>query len=768
MSKTLGYIVLALAVLGLAGAASAADPGKGNFLFEDFYSTPENNITDNVDTLKADSDFPDNPDRGYWVQALERPDGGEDYWGCRGRGYIYPPQTGDYTFWIASDDDSELWLSTDEDPLNISLIANVEGWTNYRDFAGSVGAPGANQKSDPVALTAGKRYYVEVLQSDGTGGGHVSVGWGGPGIGSGPVVVAGKYLAPVMRDPEPMFMARNPNPADEAIGVQAPLLEWESGASAFWHEVYFGTDPNPPLVVERQVAPVNVYYHMAGLEPGVIYYWKINEVEADGVTIYEGPVWSFVSQDVKAYYPRPADEAPSVSPTVTLLWEAGRGAAKHHLYLGEDADAVAQGAAETDKGEIVGETSYTPTDLAGATTYYWRVDAIAGNGTVETGAVWSFTTFILVDDFEHYVDDFEAGDAIWEVWVDGLINGTGAIIGYFDPPFTEQTIVHGGAQSMPFDFNNIVPPYYSEGELPLDPAQDWTVNGVSDLSLWVRGYPAPVSVDVTETAGQMSLTGAGRDIWDNHDEFTYAFKMLNGNGSIVARVVSIGPGSNTWAKGGVMIRDSLDGGSTHAMQVLTANTDGTAGNGASFQYRLAADDVSLNSDVINAVAPPYWVKIERTGDMFTGSLSADGTDWDMQGSTQFITMSAPVYIGLCVTSHAVGEDRTFEFDNIRISGAVSGEWQGAVISAPRHNTAQSMYVFVEEGTRKSARVTNPDLVNSADWTEWRIALSSLTGVNLAKVSKLYIGVGDPDNPTPDGAGLIYVDDIRVTMPEPEE
>jgi hypothetical protein len=416
------------------------------------------------------------------------------------------------------------------------------------------------------------------------------------------------------------------------------------------------------------------------------------------------------------------------------------------------------------------ETSFALSDLEWNKTYFWRIDGVNDleADSPWAGGVWSFTTadFLVVDDIESYTDDMDAGEAIWQTWIDGLTNGTGSIVGYFDAPFAEQTIVHGGSQSMPFDFNNIVSPYYSEVELPLDPTQDWTVEGVSDLSLWVRGYPAPEAVDVTETAGAMTLTGAGADIWGNSDEFTYAYKTLNGNGSIVARVVSIGPGTNTWAKGGVMIRDSLDGGSTHAMQVLSANTDGAAGNGASFQYRLVADGTSANSDSVTVVAPPYWVKIERMGDGLTGYLSLDGSNWNLQGSTQFITMSAPVYIGICVTSHEVGEDRTFEFDNIQTSGAVSGAWQGAIISAPRHNAPQSLYVAVEDSGGKSAMVTDPDLVNSADWTEWKIALSSFGGVNLARVGKLYIGVGDRDNPTPDGAGMIFVDDIRVTMPEP--
>jgi hypothetical protein len=271
-----------------------------------------------------------------------------------------------------------------------------------------------------------------------------------------------------------------------------------------------------------------------------------------------------------------------------------------------------------------------------------------------------------------------------------------------------------------------------------------------------------VAVDVTETAGKMSLTGDGADIWGTSDAFTYAYKMLNGNGSLVARVVSNGTGTNEWTKGGVMVRDSLDGGSTHAMTVITAG----GGNGASFQWRPVANEASSNSDALVPVAPPYWVKIERMGDGLSGYLSADGQSWTLQGSIQYISMSAPVYIGICVTSHAVGEDRTFEFDNIQTSGAVSGAWQGAIISAPRHNTAQSMYVVVEDSSGKSGMATNPDLVTSADWAEWRVPLSTFGGVNLARVSTLYLGVGDRDNPTPDGASLIFVDDIRVVKPEP--
>jgi hypothetical protein len=212
----------------------------------------------------------------------------------------------------------------------------------------------------------------------------------------------------------------------------------------------------------------------------------------------------------------------------------------------------------------------------------------------------------------------------------------------------------------------------------------------------------------------------------------------------------------------VMIRDSLAGGSVHAMMVLTANSDGTAGNGASFQYRLAADGDSSNSDATVAIAAPYWVKIERVGDTITGSLSADGKNWTPQGVSQYIAMPAPAYIGLCVTSHAPGEYRTFEFENVKATGA-AGAWQAAEVGFAR-NSPQSLYVVVEDGSGKTATATNPDFVNAADWTEWQIPLTDFAGVNLQKVKKLYIGVGDRQDAQPDGAGRIYIDDIRVTKP----
>jgi hypothetical protein len=406
----------------------------------------------------------------------------------------------------------------------------------------------------------------------------------------------------------------------------------------------------------------------------------------------------------------------------------------------------------------------------GGGTYYWRIDEVEADGTtIHKGRIWAFTVpdFLIVDDFESYTD--EVTGRIFQTWIDGWGftepapgnpgNGSGSTVGYTTPPFAERSIVHGGKQSMPFGYDNSSLPFYGETERTWDTPQDWTVSGVNTLSLAVRGYPQLIPLAVTETGGKMSLTGSGTDIWNNSDEFTYAYKSVNGDATIVARVTSNGTGSNTWAKGGVMIRDSLDGGSAHAMMVIT----GSAGNGASFQYRATANGGSGSTDSTAAVAPPYWVKIERSGNLLTGYLSADGNAWSPVGM-QEITMEGPMYIGLCVTSHVATESRTFQFESIKVTGTVTGAWQGAEIKSPRYNGAQDFYVAIQDSTNKVAVVKDATAVNSATWVEVKMPLSSFTGVNMTKVKKMFIGVGDRANPVADGTGMLFIDDIRVIKP----
>jgi hypothetical protein len=196
---------------------------------------------------------------------------------------------------------------------------------------------------------------------------------------------------------------------------------------------------------------------------------------------------------------------------------------------------------------------------------------------------------------------------------------------------------------------------------------------------------------------------------------------------------------------------------------------GGAGNGASFQYRLTTNSSSPgNTDAAAALPVPYWVKIDRRGDIVTGYVSPNGATWSALGMPQTIPMSGPVYVGICLTSHQAGEQRTMQFDNITATGNVTGSWQGAVINSPQYNSPAGMYVVVTDNSGKSKLSANADAAAAATgaWTQWKIPLSDLTaaGVKTTKVQKITIGVGDKTNPKAGGIGMVYIDDIGFGHP----
>jgi ELWxxDGT repeat protein len=138
------------------------------------------------------SDIPVNsaPTRTGELSSFEGPTNHGTNYGSRIRGYICAPETGNYTFWIASNDHSELWLSTDDNPANKRRIAYVLGATNEYEFNKF-----SSQKSVTMALVQGKTYYVEALHKQGVGSDHVSVAWQRP-AGGMKYPLDGQYLSP--------------------------------------------------------------------------------------------------------------------------------------------------------------------------------------------------------------------------------------------------------------------------------------------------------------------------------------------------------------------------------------------------------------------------------------------------------------------------------------------------------------------------------------------------------------------------------------------
>jgi len=153
-------------------------------------------------------DFGQTPSSASTLFSFESPINDGERYISRIRGFICPPQTGAYTFWIASDDEGRLFLSSDDDPANKTEIARVDGWTRPR-----VWDRYPSQQSISIVLEQGKSYYIEAVQREIAGGDHLAVGWQLPD-GTLERPISGVHLSPsvlLLREPE--------NPVNVEAGI---------------------------------------------------------------------------------------------------------------------------------------------------------------------------------------------------------------------------------------------------------------------------------------------------------------------------------------------------------------------------------------------------------------------------------------------------------------------------------------------------------------------------------------------------------------------
>jgi hypothetical protein len=198
----------------------------------------------------------------------------------------------------------------------------------------------------------------------------------------------------------------------------------------------------------------------------------------------------FFSVPVYARESNPAPGQAAVAVDATLSWRAGREAAGHNVYLSTDEQAVIDGTAPM--AMTTGASYATALDLG--TNYFWKVVEVNESQVPSAwhGPVWSFSTveYIVVDDFEHYTNDLDAGGAIFQTWEDGYeVAANGSVVGYGTSPFAERTIVHSGRQSMPLEYDNTGSATYSEARRTFASPQDWSRHGIKGLTLRFYGDP---------------------------------------------------------------------------------------------------------------------------------------------------------------------------------------------------------------------------------------------------------------------------------------
>jgi len=226
-----------------------------------------------------------------------------------------------------------------------------------------------------------------------------------------------------------------------------------------------------------------------------------------------------------------------------LTWKPGDNAIEHDVYLGTDAQLVAQATLEDTTGLYRNRqsgTDYTPDDLQMGQTYYWRIDEINNDGSVSEGYVWCFkvAAYLIVDDFESYNEipfGDEGSNLVYMTWIDGYVEPpdvrtNGSTIGHtvqYEPSM-ESVIVYDGKQSAPLYYDNNFT-RYSEATLPLDNLTNWTLHNVTTLSIAVRGRvssddpaigndPEKIYVVVDDTTGKTGIANHP----DNPDATTFA------------------------------------------------------------------------------------------------------------------------------------------------------------------------------------------------------------------------------------------------------
>jgi len=256
----------------------AAGPGK--ILREWWFDISGSNVGD----LTTNERYPDSPDGSEFVSLFEGPANWAEQYGSRFRGWLFAPETGNYTFLIEATDEGEIRLSPDKDPANAVMIASTAG----------------EAESQPQSLVAGERYYIEALMKENTIGDNITASWQGPGIG-GMKVIGAEYVGAT---PYLAKKAYAPSPADGSSDVkQTAILGWSPGVYAASHELYFGADKDavknagtgsPEYKGSRQLGSES--YDPGMLEWDATYYWRIDEVNnVNPDSPWVGNVWSFTT-----------------------------------------------------------------------------------------------------------------------------------------------------------------------------------------------------------------------------------------------------------------------------------------------------------------------------------------------------------------------------------------------------------------------------------------------------------------------------------------
>lgn len=628
------------------------------------------------------------------------------------------------------------------------------------------------------------------------------------GNGASPV-----YYDDINIDAYHIYKADSPNPADGAVGVGVPVFQWAVGDTALFHDVYLGKTSE--LTEADKVAsrlPFPMYYHIPGLEPGATYYWRVDEIKATGTT-YAGDVWSFKATPKTAFKPSPWDGAKWVDPKPQLSWSVGTGAQSHDVYFGLNKDEVATGTGGTSKGNQL-TPDYQPGALQSNTTYYWRVDEVMAGGATQTGPVWSLTTLgpgggVIAQYFNGMgASGFpiltQTEDSVNHSWGEGAVAGnvtdnvsarwTAVLEAPLTETFTFITTSDDGVR-LSLDGRRII--------------NNWTDHGTTDN----RGRVDLVAGQTYRIVMEWYENGGGAVAQLSWESPTIARQIIPaGPLQLPYRAATPYPGNGMVGVPQNVVLHWTGGDKAARHEIYFGDSQEAVANGTASVTSQARNQTFFDPGGLEWNKTYYW-RVDEVNDAASDS-PWKGNVWsfttanfvvvdDFEGYTD--DENNPIFdtwIDGWVnnTGSRVGytegpfaeqtvvqsgrQSMPLDYNNVKspFYSEAEREWSAAqdwtvnggdtlvvfVRGKSKNDASQPLYVGLTDKSGKSGFVVSTDaaLLTATTWIEWRIPLGQF-GVNAAAIKKMVIGIGNRDQPAAGGAGLIYLDTIKIVPSAPK-
>ncbi|MBI5387747.1 MAG: hypothetical protein HZA90_24055 [Verrucomicrobia bacterium] len=585
--------VYALTVRGVADTSSAHNPAnttanftawvesRGFLRRELFLGIPGAAVAD----LSSTVEFPDSPDSASYVMHAEAPNNAADNYGQRLVGLLLPPVTGNYRFYISSDAQGALYLGTDDTPTDLRLLATEPQYdTGPRDWVGTTRRTAANpeNRSAPVYLVAGQKYFFEAVMKADTGDDNLGVTWQLPGES-----VPANGAAPILAN----FLASFADPTTASLSI---------------------TQQPASLTVNESSATTFVVGVTSSFSP-VFFQWQRNGADLPSAT--------------------------NASYTTPRLLRTDSGASFRCLVS-------IPGAMATSVNAVVTVTpDNTPPQLLSA-------GMLAHSGTVGVC-------------FNELLDAASATNpahyALSSASVLGVTlhpSGQSVLLSISLLLHSNLTLTVNGVK----DFAGNLLPANSTATVEYWPMETLDV-GTPGTDPREDGLALPCR------AGDVTVTAGGSDIGGTKDAFHFVYEMRDGDFDARVRVASLEL-SQFYAKAGLMAREDLIPGSRH---VFAGVQPAGGANRYLALWRLATNGASAlwpGVSTNNGVPfPNAWLRLTRTGAVFTAFRGTNGFDWTQFAQATNNTFPSRAFVGLATTAftNAVGRTTTAAYRSYQAS-----------------------------------------------------------------------------------------------------